>query len=109
MYPESDLNGQLGLFEMNHTDNMTVDFDEEYDAHYDREPRAKIPQAEFQDSETEWRTAQKYIPVERLENIHLLSCIHMMERKSIKDYDPVPTKLYKRMIKEAKKRKLIKR
>lgn len=71
------------------------------------EPRI-IPQAEFQNDKNSWRTSLKYVPVSKLENSHLLNCIHMMERKSLNEYDPVP-KVYDTMIKEARKRKLIKR
>jgi len=86
-----------------------IDFDfmndEEYD---DYSPRKPIPQAEFQDEKDSWRMAHKYVPVNKLQDSHLLNCIHMVERKALNDYDPVP-KVYLALVREARKRNLIKR
>lgn len=87
-------------------DGFMDPFDEEM---YEDTPRYKqAPQAEFQDEKDSWRMADKYVLVTKLKDSHLLNCIHMVERKAVNNYDPVP-KVYVALVREAKKRNLIKR
>jgi hypothetical protein len=108
MYSETDLNGQIGLVEMAAEDWIPFDFIDEEE--YDESPRRHIPtpQAEFQDEKDSWRMADKYVPVNKLMDSHLLNCIHMVERKAVNNYDPAP-KVYLALVREARKRNLIKR
>lgn len=75
------------------------------DEYYDSLIRKSL--YEGQDDPNRWKSNEYgYLTPKQIKDDHLINIIHLCERKVVKGYETYP-KVYIKLVKEAKKRKLI--